>query len=346
MPSFHTDTVAGILGERQGLQRLQLADGSRAYALTDLTGDVVVGDRVVVNTTAVDLGLGSGGWHAVLWNLARDEWAQAGGGHIMKLRYTPLQTDTGAAEEHNSADSDGAAGIGDLRGMPVVVGTLHSQLPGIAVAAKAERPEATIAYVMTDGGALPLVLSDLVWALRDKGLVAATITAGHAFGGDLEAVNTASALQLARNQVGADLTIVAMGPGVVGTGTRLGTTALEAAPALDLAAALGGLPVYCVRMSSADDRERHRGLSHHARTVLTLVRSAVQVPLPPNLAQNASDPELARHRVVEVDGPDIGSLFMSHDLEVTTMGRSVDDEPEFFAVTASCGMHAARLVHP
>ena len=37
------------------------------------------GDRVVVNTTAVDLGLGTGGWHVVHWNLARDGVDAAGG---------------------------------------------------------------------------------------------------------------------------------------------------------------------------------------------------------------------------------------------------------------------------
>ena len=40
--------------------------------LTQLTGRVDVGDAVVVNTTAVELGLGTGGWHVVHWNLARD----------------------------------------------------------------------------------------------------------------------------------------------------------------------------------------------------------------------------------------------------------------------------------
>ena len=48
---------------------------SAAYVLTQLTGAVAVGDRVVVNTTAVELGLGTGGWHVVHWNLdARPTW--------------------------------------------------------------------------------------------------------------------------------------------------------------------------------------------------------------------------------------------------------------------------------
>ena len=55
---------------------------------------------MVLNTTAVDLGLGTGGWHVVHWNLAREELDEPGPGHIMKLRYTSLQVDAGAAEEH------------------------------------------------------------------------------------------------------------------------------------------------------------------------------------------------------------------------------------------------------
>src|SRR5918995_5968712 len=100
MPRFVTATVTEILVERAGLQRVD-TDAGRAYALTGLIGPVEPGDRVVLNTTAVDLGLGTGGWHVVHWNLARDAWSHRGPGHIMKVRYTSLQVDTGAAEEEH-----------------------------------------------------------------------------------------------------------------------------------------------------------------------------------------------------------------------------------------------------
>ncbi len=134
----------------------------------------------------------------------------------MKLRYTSLQVDAGSTEEHDP----GAAT--DLDGLPVVVGSLHSQVPGVAAAVRAAHPAARIAYVMTDGAALPIVISDLVHALRAAGLLDVTITAGHAFGGDLEAVSVPSALALARHVAGADVAIVAMGPGVVGTASPAG----------------------------------------------------------------------------------------------------------------------------
>ena len=167
----------------------------RAYALSQLTGPVEVGDRVVVNTTAVELGLGTGGWHVVHWNLARDQWSEPGPGHIIKGRYTSLQADVGSTEEHLEA----LAEIDSIDGMPVVVAALHSQLPAVAAAFKDRAPGASLAYVMTDGAGLPLALSDLVATLRAKGLIDATVTCGHAFGGDYEAVSVFSALAVARH---------------------------------------------------------------------------------------------------------------------------------------------------
>src|SRR5687767_15913065 len=135
MPTFRTATVTELLLERPGLQRVG-TDIGRAYVLTQLTGTVAVGDRVVLNTTAVDLGLGTGGWHVVRWSTAREVFEEPGPGHIVKLRYTSLQVDAGSTEEHGPTSGT------DLGGMPVVVGSLHSQVPGVAAALKAARPDA------------------------------------------------------------------------------------------------------------------------------------------------------------------------------------------------------------
>jgi hypothetical protein len=355
VPSYRTGRVTGSLAERPGLHRVAIefdpllpadhpaAKVDRAYALTAVSGPVEVGHRVLLNTTAVELGLGTGGWHVVVADLDAPAWSTPGGGHVLKLRYTGMQVDNGVAEE-----LDGTAERRDLGGMPVVVGTVHSQVAGVVAAAHASpgRRRPRVAYVMTDGGALPLVLSDLVERLRSAGLVDVTVTAGHAFGGDLEAVNVASALDLARHRAGADIAVVVMGPGVVGTGTRLGTTALEAAPILDTVAALGGRPLFCARFSSGDERPRHRGVSHHAATVLDLVRSRVEVPVPSYLVDAFDAGSAARHEIVAIDPPDLAATFADHDLDVTTMGRGIAEEPEFFAVCGSCGIYAARAVEP
>ncbi|MEZ5250956.1 MAG: DUF3866 family protein [Ilumatobacteraceae bacterium] len=172
---------------------------------------------------------------------------------------------------------------------------------------RAERPDLTaVTYVMTDGAALPMALSDLVADLSDRGWLGGTITAGHAFGGDLEAVSVPSALQLAVEEQQADVVIVAMGPGVVGTGRALGTTAVETASIATAAARLGLRPVMIARASSADARAQHRGVSHHTRTALALTPVAVDVAATRGWPQAAS---LAPHRVHLVEPGDVAAVL-------------------------------------
>ncbi|MDQ4070368.1 MAG: DUF3866 family protein [Actinomycetota bacterium] len=298
--------VERVVSERPGLQRVELDNGRRAYVLTQLIGPVTVGDWVVVNTTAVDLGLGSGGWDVVHWNLARESWSEPGGGHVMKLRYTSLQVDTGAEAEERD----------DLGAKPVVACDLHSQLAPVAAAFAEAAPGRRLTYVMTDSAALPFALSDLVARLVDEGLVAETITCGQAFGGQREAVNLHSALTLATG----DAIVVAPGPGVVGTGSRLGFTGVEVAVVVDAAAKLGGRPIVAVRWSEADPRLRHRGQSHHTTTSLELASHPAVVPTP---AEGWA-------------GPEVG--------DVTIMGRTQDEDPEFFRYAAAAGLAAAQLL--
>ncbi|HEY3141812.1 MAG TPA: DUF3866 family protein [Acidimicrobiales bacterium] len=330
MPRFMTATVTEILEERPGLQRV-VTDAGRAYALVDLTGSVAVGDEVVLNTTAVELGLGTGGWHVVHWNLRRDEWSEPGPGHIMKLRYTSLQIDVGAAEEDHPDLPE------SLNGTPVVACTVHSQVGIVTAVVRSLAPNARIVYVMTDGAALPLALSDLIHRQREQGTIDTTITAGHAFGGDLEAVSLPSALVLAHHVARADVIIVGMGPGVVGTGSSLGTTAVEAAWVVDTVAALGGQAGLCVRASAADPRERHQGVSHHTATVLRLARTRPAVPLP---AELAADLEGA----VVVKIPDSAQEILE-DLGITSMGRGPEEDPKFFAAAVAAGVWATERAH-
>jgi hypothetical protein len=253
--------------------------------------------------------------------------------HIMKLRYTSLQFDAGTDElGHPEVDEP-------LGGLPVAVCSVHSQVATVAAAFADAAPGRRLVYVMTDGASLPIALSDLVVAMRDRGLVQGTVTAGHAFGGDLEAVTVASGLGLAAHVLDADAVVVGMGPGVVGTGTRLGTTGIEVAPILDTVAAMGGRGVLCVRASDGDPRERHRGVSHHTMTALSL---AATTPLVADVPPEAA--ALEGVRVVEVaDGPGAAELFERLGMHVTTMGRSVDQDPMFFAAAAAAGRLLAQL---
>jgi hypothetical protein len=345
-----------VLEARKGLQRVLVALGGgslgntepeHAYVLTNLTGDVAPGDRVIVNTTAVDLGLGTGGWHVVHWNLERTDWHRPGPGHVLKARYTSLQADVGSTEEHAPELTD----VVSIDGMPVVAAALHSQLPAIAVALEHANADLRVAYVMTDAAALPIAVSDLVSALCTRGLLDVTITCGQAFGGDYEAVSLYSALAVARHVARADVAIVVMGPGIVGTDTALGFSGIELGPILDAAVGLGGVPVACLRASFADTRERHSGVSHHALTALTVgCRSRVLVALPAvgGAAEKRLRADLAaagidqRHEIVAIEPPDVLELLSAHGLEVASMGRPAAADPILFQSAAAAGMLAAQ----
>lgn len=338
MPSYQASVVREVLTERSGLQRVrvEMPDGSeaRAYVLTGLVGPVVVGDEVICNTTAVERGLGTGGWHVVHWNLSCRELRLPGPEHIMKLRYTSLQNDAGTSELDHPEAADAA-----LEGIPVVACSVHSQVAMVALGYAAVAPGRRLAYVMTDGAALPLALSDLVAELVERGLLATTVTCGHAFGGDLEAVSLPSALGLARHAAGADAVVVGMGPGVVGTGTDFGTTAVEVASVLDVTERRGGLPVLCVRASDGDPRPRHRGVSHHVRSILDLTHVVPRVAAhPPELL---GLPGVMAVQLEEL--PDAASLLEAADLVVTTMGRDHREDPLFFASAAAAGVLAGQL---
>ena len=224
------------------------------------------------------------------------------------------------------------------------------------MAFKYARPDLKLAYVMTDGAALPLALSDLVAQLRDRVLLDGTVTCGHAFGGDYEAVSVYSALAIAKHIIGADAAIVAMGPGIVGTATRLGFSGIEVGPVLDAAAGLGGVPIACLRVSFADPRERHHGLSHHSATALTVAtRSRALLPLP-TVGGNEervfrADLDgaglLDRHDIVEVAPVGIVQLLRAHNLPVVSMGRPAAEDPVLFEAAAAAGVVAAeRAVNP
>ena len=332
MPRFVTLAVAEVLAARPGLQRVRLEDGSRAYVLTELIGAVAVGDPVVVNTTAVDLDLGTGGWHVVHWNLSREGWSSPGGGHVLKVRYTSLQTDVGVAEEGGGAGGPVPAQV------PVVVCDLHSQVGVVAAAHAASAPGRRLVYVMTDSAALPLALSDLVAGLKERGHLAATVTAGQAFGGDYEAVNLHTAIQVAAGPATADAVVVGPGPGTVGTGTPLGFGSLDALTAIEAAIRAGCVPIVAVRWSDADARERHQGVSHHTATVLAFTPWTAWVPYPANEAvPDELLPE--RHHVVPV-----AETPLELEIDVGSMGRGPDEDPGYFRWSAVAGVLAARVL--
>jgi hypothetical protein len=350
-----------VLAERPGAVEwcVRLDDGqeARAIAFAAFGGQFSPGQWVWLNTTAAELELGTGGLHYVIAPLGGDPQSEGGGeigipatreaGHIMKLRYTPLQHAVLSVEEEAGPHRAVLTSAQDLGGLPVVAIELHSSAMAVAIAAQACGAQRVV-YIMTDGSALPLPLSRLAARLRADGVLAGAITAGQAFGGELEAVTVASALVASRAVYDADLVVVSQGPGSAGTGAAFGFSGIAQAEHLNTTAALGGRPIAALRLSCADERPRHRGLSQHTITVLgrmTLARVTIPVPdLPDGRGAALRDAIegsglVARHELLQVAADDLlAPLKKYYDL-LTTMGRTIDKDVDFFL--AACA--AARL---
>lgn len=329
--------------------RVRMPDGEERTAILydRYTPRARPGDRIVVNTTAVDLDLGSGGDDYVVWNLAHETHESPSGGHIVKLRYTPAQSDVLAVEAPESPHHQAMAASGGLGGLPVVAASLHSQVLPVVCGLRTVNPGARVAYVMTDGAALEVGFSNTVRRLRELGWLCGSVSVGHAMGGDLEAVNVYSGLLASAAVLGADIAVAGMGPGVVGTATPFGTTALELGQTINAAAALGGRPVACVRMSDTDPRDRHRGVSHHSLIALghvALARAAVPVPL--GFGDDFAEVADA-HDVVEVQADAVVEALREAEgegLRPSHMGRGLDADRLFFLAAGAAGIHAAALL--
>jgi uncharacterized protein DUF3866 len=344
-------TVRGVRTERSGFAELDVEVGGEpgvAVAYTDLVGPVRPGDEIVVNTTAVALGLGTGGFHLVV--AVRDGGPPeiAHPGRVMKARYTPLQAAVRTVEE---TDRDVLEGSGSLGGTPVVCAPLHSMIAPVAAGARAAGA-GSVAYVMTDGAALPGALSNLVPTLRGAGLLDAFVTCGQAFGGELEAVTIWTGLLAAVHVARADVVVVADGPGNLGTETTWGVSALSSGHALNAARTLGGRPVAALRVSFADDRERHRGVSHHTLTILrdvcpseaTVAVPALEGPERDRVWDALRGQRLEeRHQLVEVDGRPALAELERAGIAIESMGRAPADDPAFFLAAGAAGVLAARM---
>jgi hypothetical protein len=343
--------VTALGAARPGAHELEVdVDGKRATAIAypDLCGPVTVGDVVILNTTAVALGLGTGGIHLVV----AVEGAEPGEdlpGRIMKARYTPTQTAVQSVEETHRDLLEGSRG---LEQTPVVCAPLHSMIAPVAAGAK-RAGGANVVYLMTDGAALPGAFSRLVFDLRDAGVIDAWITCGQAFGGELEAVTPWTGMLAAKEVLGAEVIVVADGPGNLGTDTTWGVSALASGNIMNAAAAIGGRPIASLRISFADPRERHRGVSHHSLTILRdvcLVSADVPVPtLDDDEQRDAVWDALRsakledRHQLVEVDGrPALGELA-TRGIQPRSMGRGVEDDPAFFLAAGAAGVLAGRV---
>jgi hypothetical protein len=342
-----------------------------AIADVALVGRAEVGDQVIVNVQALDLGLGSGGFDVVHVNLTRGLAGEGTpGAQVMKLNYTSLQHAITPVEDEP---------LQLPVGRPVAVLALHGQLAGLAWAFAQSAPAMKLGYVQTEGGALPGGHSRTVRALREQGLLAGYLTAGPAFGGEAEAITTAGALHHGLRTLGWDAAVCGPGPGIIGSGSPLGHGGMVALDSAHVALALGCPTLLVARLSAGDTRSRHRGFSHHTLTVLDMLLEPVTVALPAGMrspvgsdlraelgavfaaakparkgkarpAPAAADEHpavdrparIARHdwRRASVDLPG----YASSGLPAETMGRGLMEDPLFFSAALAAGSALAELV--
>jgi hypothetical protein len=348
--------VSGRLELRRGVvvsaQPLAVeVEGERRPAWADrvLVGEMREGDEVVVNVAALDLGLGSGGFDVVHVNLTR---GLGGGGregerHVMKLNYTSLQHPVDPVE--GAAPPDSGVTFGPYRAqkaqrsVPVLVLPLHGHLAPAAWATAQASPGLRVGFVQTAGGALPGSISRDVAELRERGLLAGHITAGPAYGGEHEALSTVGAIDAAA-RLGWDAVLVGPGPGIIGSETELGHGGMAALDSAHAALSLRQPTLISPRLSSADPRDRHRGLSHHSRTVLELLLAAVDIAVPsghPEIASELKQAAGARHQLLEA--PADLNAYAASGLPSTTMGRSLQDDPLFFSAPLAAGALLPRV---
>jgi Protein of unknown function (DUF3866) len=324
-------------------------DGSsrRAWADRELVGEVALGDEVIVNTEAQDLGLGSGGFDVVHANLTRGLSGEgAGDAHVMKLNYTSIQHAVDPVEvPEGEPESDARP--------PVLVIPLHGHLAPAAWAAARARAGIRLGFVQTAGGALPGALSRDVAELRSQELLTGHVTAAPAYGGEHEAINTLGALDAAASRLGWDGVIAGPGPGILGSASRYGHGGIAALDTAHAALALGRATLVAPRLSSADPRPRHRGLSHHTRAVLELLLAPVRVPVPEVEAELWPTTEQGRGAYDELldicrDRHDLAvepvdlEAYSSSGLPNRTMGRGLDEDPLFFAAPLAAGRALAK----
>lgn len=354
--SYKNGIVTSIISKDSDLIWIKVDIGGeifRAVNYTNITGDVDIGDSLVLNTTAVELSLGTGGYHFVMYNHSNPSRDLEGEGHIMKLRYSPYQIRCMTAEEQDSQHHDKFKKFKSLDKHIFVVATLHSMLAPISAMIKYLNPDIKINYLMTDGGALPINFSRTIKELKEKNIINKTITTGHSFGGDLECTNIYTGLIAAKEVLKGDITIISMGPGIVGTGTKYGFTGIEQGNNINAINSLGGMPIVVPRISFNDARPRHRGISHHTLTVISEIvneKSTLILPILEGKEADYINKQIEefnikdKHDIIMEDGKKIKEALGFFEIKTTTMGRGINQDLEYFIALGAVGNHVIKLL--
>ncbi|MDG5787689.1 DUF3866 family protein [Evansella sp. AB-P1] len=337
--------VTEIIEETDEIIRMKTSGGiGKAILYRKLHPKVIPGDWVNVNITAAVLGLGTGGWdivRSVVDKTMVGESVKKKHGHIMKPRYLSDQHSLLTVESPESKHHSLFQKKLMLEGRKVFLCELHSMLPIVYFLMKIIKEKEPLVVIFSDEASLPLAMSRHLSYLNKQSSFF-SISTGQAFGAQEESINIVTALQYINEVFGEGMVLITLGPGVVGSNSHYGYSGLAQGNWANMVGALGGKPVWIPRMSGADSRERHQGISHHTLTPLTeltLTESVVPIPV-----GNYSDKWLKESRdfLSEIDYIDLQTISeekLTPYLEevqrlspfpLTSMGRTIDKDPLFF----------------
>ncbi|WP_035344096.1 DUF3866 family protein [Alkalihalobacillus hemicellulosilyticus] len=341
-------TVQAISFEDDHIQKLRTDKGAKqAILYKRFCSEAAVGDIVIVNVTATDLQLGTGGWDIVVSHRHKAlHWKAENEGHIMKARYTPCQHSVQTIESQESDFHALFQKSFSLAGLPVFLAELHSMIPLAFSLLKVKYPKKRLCVIIDDQASLPLFISDQLREIK-KTHTLITITVGQAFGGDYEAITVASALQFAYNVLEVDCLLISVGPGVVGSGSYYGFAGMIQAHWSHIVSALQGRPIWIPRISFIDKRSRHFGLSHHTLTTLCeFTFKPASIPFPfmdqeklkiikAQLVER--EPYASDHHIyfssVRVDEW-VEEALKASPLPIQSMGKTFAEDPHFFCAVA------------
>lgn len=342
-------TVEKILFETDDYQLITTRETERpAYVFKKFCGCVKPGNKVILNTTATRLNLGTGGYDFVICILSEScsSFEDERSSHLIKLNYTPYQFSIPVVEETEDY-LEALRQFEKFKKLKSSVAALsiHSHLLPFLLGLKSRNPDVKTAVVLDDSNCLPAFLSSVLNYIKDNMLADAVITVGQAFGGTHEAINHASAFIYASFALKASIIVTAPGFGLKGTGSRFGHSAIKTAEVLFYADNLGARPYLVPRISFADSRERHYGLSHHTVEIAELKKSGFHL-LVPEINHEAGhlifEKAAAFKELVlsfSFDEQIALSKLKSHENMLKSMGRGLKDDPYFFIVPFACGYH-------
>lgn len=328
----------------------------KAINYIDETGICSLMDMVVINSIGNRLKLGTGGYNLVYLNLTvnlkENEVPDRNHGHIIKMKYTPGQIRVKTVEE-NIEDRNIFDMEAKLTPRPVIFAILHSMLFPLVKTIKYINPNTNISCVYTYGGAMNANNSFILKRMKESGLINSIITAGECYGGDYESINIVTGILFGFNKLKSDIIVICCGPGVAGSSTFYGFSTFDFIGSIYSVKLLGLFPVLIPRISMADKRERHMGLSMQSISILQALDFPIDLPVYRDnedisgfkLVYNQLNKYylINKHNVHFINNEIIKKTMDSLDSDIKVMGRSYAEDPWFFNNCISAGYYSVEL---